>query len=139
MINSKAILIALFSTLVAACLIAGCGGSGGNSGNNGGNAVTVLATSQHTFNPTQAFAGAGQSVVFRNADFTNHTITADSNGGPNSDGQFPNGLGSNDSYTFVVPAGAVAGTHFFYHCRFHGNAGNGTSLGTGMAGEITVQ
>jgi plastocyanin len=106
--------------------------------------VTVVnMTSQHQFSPREISVTAGATVQWMNIDSTAHTATADSadpiSGGPNSDILFPNGVSQGQTYSWTVPASAVPGTTWFYYCRFHGNPGNGQSLGLGMTGSITVK
>lgn len=67
-----------------------------------------------------------------------HTITSDTTPGPNSDTKYPTGLGNGQTYFWTVP-NAPSGTKFYYHCRFHGTAGDGTDFGTGMTGVIVVE
>lgn len=91
----------------------------------------------HMFNPTIANVDPGAVITFMNSDAVPHTATVDplnaAPGGPSS----PTIL-SGGSYDWTVPSGAVSGTKWFYHCTFHGLAGDGSSLGSGMAGEIIV-
>ena len=94
------------------------------------------------FSPADITAHAGDSVMWTNQDNTNHTVTADAtntaSGGPNSDTTLSNGLTNGQTYMFTVPAGTAVGTKWYYHCRFHGSAGNGSADGAGMSGSITV-
>ena len=68
----------------------------------------------------------------------NHTVDSDT-GLFDSDDDFPGGLAPGDKWSWTVPSTAARGTVYFYHCDFHGAAGNGTSYGTGMVGSITVK
>ncbi len=82
-------------------------------------------------------------IRWESADPTKpHTVTADgtnaAKGGPDSDRQFPTGLNKGQSYTWTVPK-VPAGTIFYYHCRFHGQAGNGHAPGGGMSAAVTVR
>lgn len=100
--------------------------------------VTINMTGGHAFDPQNASVNPGATVVFQNMDtIAPHTATVDplnlAPGGPSS----PTLL-NGDSYTWTVPADAVSGTQWFYHCTFHGLAGDGSHLGTGMVGVITV-
>jgi plastocyanin len=101
--------------------------------------VIEVNISSSAFAPKTVNANAGATIRWKNSDFFAHTVTTDVSGtGPNSDVQFPNGFPQNQTYSFVIPANAVSGTKFFYHCRFHGSGGNGTTFGTGMSGVIIV-
>jgi plastocyanin len=100
--------------------------------------VTINMTGGHVFDPQTAHVNAGDMVVFQNTDtIAPHTATMDplniTPGGPASPTVLPGG-----SYSWQVPMGAGPGTQWFYHCSFHGLAGDGTHLGTGMAGVIIV-
>ncbi len=122
------------SVALLACSLIGCGGGGTNA------TVMVSLTQAMTMSPQLANAHAGDTVMWTNTSASlNHTVTSDTGqAGLDSSGQFPSGLAPGNVFTWTVPANAAIGTHYFYHCVFHGAAGNGTSLGTGMAGEITV-
>jgi len=101
--------------------------------------VVDIKIAMSAYSPQTANVPKGCTVRWTNTDFMGHTVTTDVTGsGPNSDTQFPSGIGNNQQYTFQVPANAVSGTKFFYHCRFHGIKGNGTSLGSGMVGVVVV-
>ena len=106
--------------------------------------VTVVnMTQQNQFSPSGISVIAGTTVKWVNADtFMAHTATSDStnstSGGPNSDILFPNGMSPGQTYSWIVPTSAASGTKWYYHCRFHGQAGNGQQPGTGMSGSITV-
>ena len=95
------------------------------------------------FQPREIRVVAGQSVTWTNKDQAPHTVTTDADcrvrGGPNSDRRFPNGVPAGMSYHWVVPKAARAGTTWYCHCRFHGKPGDGTDMGGGMVGEITVR
>jgi plastocyanin len=94
----------------------------------------------HSFSPGNATAPAGGTVQWKNADPFRHTVASDTNvAGMNSEGAFPGGVPAGSTFSWTVPAGAASGTVYYYHCAIHGGPGNGTSLGTGMAGSITVQ
>ncbi|MBI5592740.1 MAG: hypothetical protein HY881_19915, partial [Deltaproteobacteria bacterium] len=104
--------------------------------------TVVDMTNQRQFSPSAISVIAGSTVKWVNVGNIAHTVTSDAanpvSGGPDSDIQFPNGLSSGQSYTWVVPTTAATGTIWYYHCRFHGQAGNGQQPGTGMSGSITV-
>lgn len=98
-----------------------------------------VSISMSAFSPKTLNVNKGTTVRWTNNDAINHTVTTDVSGsGPNSDATFPSGLTHSAQYSFTVPANAVSGTKFFYHCRFHGSAGNGTNFGIGMTGVIIV-
>jgi|GEM_PF-6923517 len=81
----------------------------------------------------------GESVTWVSKDADSHSVTVDTvSGGPDSNTNHPSGMVSGDTYVWKVP-NAPSGTKYYYHCRFHGTAGNGTSFGTGMVGLITVK
>jgi plastocyanin len=117
----------------------GSGGSSSGGGNGGGGGTVNVSMIGSAFSPQSVNAHAGDTVVWTNNETMLHTVTSDtSEPGLNSSTQFPGGMNQNSTFSWTVPATATLGTHFFYHCAFHGTAGNGTVLGTGMAGEITV-
>ena len=130
-------------------IVIGCMGSGGSltGGGNGSTATTsttggnVVPVSMvdMSFTPQVVSAHAGDTVQWTNSSALLHTVTSDNGqSGLDSSTQFPTGIPQNGVFSWTVPANASVGTNFFYHCQFHGTAGNGTALGTGMAGEITV-
>ncbi|MBI3986796.1 MAG: hypothetical protein HY343_07750, partial [Lentisphaerae bacterium] len=104
--------------------------------------VQVVSMVGSVFNPVAVTVSPGQTVQWTNQDILPHTVTADPgnpvSGGPDSDTPFPDGFTAGQTYSWTVPTNAVSGTQWFYHCRFHGSAGNGSNLGSGMAGMITV-
>ncbi|MFI5385474.1 MAG: hypothetical protein ACHQ50_05060 [Fimbriimonadales bacterium] len=150
----------LFATFLLAtiALAIGCMGVGGtNSGggtgtggtsttstggatNGGGGGSTVAVTMMGmAFTPQLVNAHPGDTVQWTNLASFQHTVNSDTGqAGLDSSTQFPSGINPNSVFTWTVPATATVGTHFFYHCNFHGVAGDGTSLGLGMTGEITV-
>ena len=133
----------LIATILVATLVVvlGCMGSGGggNSGGGGGGSTVSLTMSGMSFSPQTALAHAGDTVQWTNTGSLPHTVTSDTGqAGLDSSTQYPGGIGQNNVFTWTVPANATIGTHYFYHCQFHGAPGNGTSLGAGMSGEITV-
>jgi plastocyanin len=102
--------------------------------------VNISQTEALKFVPDTVQAAPGQQVIYSNAStMMTHSATGDTGGGPNSDSQFPSGMRPGTSYTFTVPANAPSGSKIFYHCRFHGAPGNGTTKGLGMVGEIDIQ
>jgi plastocyanin len=121
---------------LAAYLAVGCAGS---DDNNEPAVHQVAMTSSDTFSPKTVFAMPGEFVRWTNNDTDAHTVEPDTDtSGLDSDNEFPNGLANGQTFQFQVPSGAATGTKFFYHCRFHGAAGDGTTIGTGMAGVIVV-
>lgn len=114
----------------------------GLAGNTWASPVQVVALSGFVFNPVAVSVVPGQVVQWTNQDAAAHTVTSDPgdpvSGGPDSDTTFPSGFGAGGTYSWTVPANAVSGTTWYYHCRFHGSAGDGSQLGAGMAGVITV-
>lgn len=94
-----------------------------------------------TFAPGSLVAPPGTTVTFLNDCKDVHTVTLDTAepaGGPNSDVDYPNGMKTGEKYQWTIPEDAAVGTTWYYHCRFHGRPGVGTTVGTGMAGAVTV-
>ena len=128
-----------------ACFPATCESDSCNESHGGGTChdlgVTVACTCNTGFiGPTcrQCAAGwhpDGSGGCTRDA----RTACNPAPGGPNSDAEFPGGVQPGESFTWVVPADAVVGTTWYYHCRFHGNQGPGSSLGPRMSGSIKVR
>lgn len=119
------------STLLA---IAGCGGGGQKLiGTN------IFMEPGSTFGPESVQVDADSDVSWTNTDGSAHTVESDDATGPDSDASFANGLSGGQTYVWRVPASAPSGTRYYYHCRFHGTAGNGSSLGTGMVGVLIVR
>jgi plastocyanin len=115
-----------------------CGGALDN-GTTLPNIVDVSATANDSFSPRTVQVFPGDTIRWTNADADNHSIEPDlANPAMDSDAQFPNGIPPNQSFTWTIPENTAPGTRFFYHCRFHGQAGNGTSFGTGMTGVIDI-
>jgi len=99
--------------------------------------TNISMTGVYTFSPQSVTVAAGSVVIWTNTatDGMNHTASADVSGlGPASGIVSPGQV-----YTWTVPANAKSGTNYFYHCNFHGFAGNGKSLGSGMCGVIIVK
>jgi len=116
-----------------------------NPGIGGGtsNVVPFRVVRINVDNPISGFAfgikdltvTAGQTVVWTNNDFTGHTVTRDvGTVGPSSGTIAPNG-----TYSFHIDNTIPVGTDIYYHCSFHGTAGNGTTFGTGMVGVLRVR
>lgn len=73
------------------------------------------------------------TVIFTNVGHHAHTVNCDAAGAPNV-GKLEPG----QSCQWVVPKDACPGTRYYYHCTFHGKPGDGSSLGTGMAGAVVI-
>jgi plastocyanin len=83
--------------------------------------------------PRVLSAQPGATVTFTNVGSHAHTVDADCVGGPQIGKLEPK-----QSCQWTVPADACPGTRYYYHCTYHGKAGDGTSLGSGMAGAIVI-
>lgn len=105
--------------------------------------TVVLMTFQDNYSPDQISVVAGTTVRWVGMDIDSHTVTSDpanaNPGGPDSAEQFPDGVSAGQSYSWTVPASAAPGTTWYFHCRFHGQEGNGQAPGSGMTGSITVE
>lgn len=100
---------------------------------------TVVTMSGDAFGPQTTVVRAGTTIVWPNTDEHFHAITADVPGfGPNSDMFFRGGYPGGYYFWWNVPDDAPSGTVIYYHCRFHGQPGDGWSFGTGMVGRIVV-
>jgi len=123
--------------LVGAMLLSGCSSSA-DAGSS-----TVEMTSAHLFAPQAITVSPGEVVAWLNVDTDPHAPVTDplnaAANGPSSDSQFPQGVLSGMLYYWRVPQDAASGTQWFYHCRLDGAAGDGSHLGTGMVGLITVK
>jgi hypothetical protein len=129
---------ALSLSVLAAAVLAGCGGNAAEEFL--GTTVNVSMTPSDTFSPVDMVAPASARVVWTNNDNGPHAVNSDTNvQNFNSDLFAPQGLQNGQKFVWFIPSNATSGTKYYYHCRFHGTAGNGTALGTGMAGSITVQ
>jgi len=103
-------------------------------------ATQVAMTANHSYSPITITVPAGTVIEFINPDTRNHTVTSDTGqSGLDSAGQYPNGMPNGSTFLWTVPAAAKSGTVYYYHCVYHGAAGNGKSLGAGMAGSIVVK
>ena len=124
--------IAVFATCA---VLTGCGGTALN----GLGAFIDAGANGDTFSPQTQMVAVGEIVHWTNKDTDNHTITVDTvAGGPDSSTAFPAGLATGDEYAWQVPL-VASGTKYYYHCQFHGTAGNGAGFGTGMTGLIQVK
>jgi len=130
-------LVLVAAIALAALLLGGCGG-----GIEDDIIVPVLMKDNDTFSPRAIAAAPGAVVRWTNEDTQHHSAIADPDnpvpGGPDSDMRIPLGLVKGQAFEWRVPWDAASGTVWYYHCRFRGTAGNGTSFGTGMVGKITV-
>jgi plastocyanin len=96
-----------------------------------GSAQTVTMKDD-VFQPKNKSIQVGQSVTWINSGSKKHTATSDVTTGPDAFDTGDISPGGQKSQTFNSPG------IYFYHCTHHGSAGNGTTIGTGMAGSITV-
>jgi len=88
-------------------------------------AVTVVLRN-NTYNPSDVTVALGQRIIFRQNDPGElHTVTRDmtSLAGPDS----PD-LGYGTAYNYTVPLTVPHGSNIFYHCKYYGAAGNGTTF-----------
>ncbi|HEY3396667.1 MAG TPA: hypothetical protein VGM19_03310 [Armatimonadota bacterium] len=135
-------LLFVLTAVVAASLVLGLTGCGSGGDSFAGAIIGVNMTALDSFDPVNVTVNRGDMIRWTNQDTDPHTATADlanpTPGGPNSAFQFPAGLPTHATYSFIVPNNTPHGTVWFYHCCNHGMAGNGTSLGLGMSGSITV-
>lgn len=133
------IMLGVIAGCATALVLPGCKGS-----NNvpGATVHAVSMTSLDTFAPMEIVVEPGSIVEWTNNDSDPHAPIVDPGnlaaGGPDSDTEFPDGVPAGGKYRWTVPETATTGTVWFYHCRFHGTAGDGNRLGTGMVGVITV-
>jgi len=95
----------------------------------------VQATDGHEFLPTSLTVPAGTIVTWTNQGSMDHTVTSDLNSQHIDSGI----IGVGQSFCWTVPIGTVSGTRFYYHCIYHGFGADGTKLGQGMVGVVTVQ
>lgn len=79
------------------------------------------------------------TVCWFNGDSIPHSVTSDKSFGPNSDSVYPDGIPPGKYYYYTVDPAIPAGTNIFYHCKFKGAAGDGSHVGAGMAGCLTVK
>lgn len=102
--------------------------------------ITTIGMSGSEFSPDYLVVAAGTTVTFLNNDSVRHSVTPDlpRAGAPDSSKDFPDGMQPNDQYQWNVPLNAKDGTAWYVHCRFHGQAGDGTRPGNGMSAVIEV-
>ena len=134
-------MVLLFVCAILLFGLAGCDGDKGPTPNPA--EVYVDATSADEFSPKEILVDKGTIVTWTNTDADPHTVLADHLNpigmGPNSDASLPNGIEPGKKFAWIVPEGVASGTKWYYHCRFHGSAGDGHSYGAGMAGLIVVK
>ena len=99
------------------------------------NTASIQMTNGFQYSPQALTVSAGTTIVWINSSNMAHTITPDLSNPSMTSGTIIPG----QSFTWTVPANAKSGTKFFYHCLFHGGAGDGTTMGQGMAGVVIVQ
>ncbi len=105
--------------LAVACSSSKKGTTGATAAGSGG---PIVVAKDIAYSPSTLAVKAGDTVTFANKDNTTHTFTAD-------DKSFDSGrVTSGKSFTFVVPAGAAAGTKIAFHCEIHSS----------MKGTLTV-
>jgi plastocyanin len=126
-------------SFLAACWLvfvaSGCGGGGQRLVD-----AAVFAEAGDTFGPREVVVDPDAQIAWTNVDSEPHTVTPDVAGdGPDSAAPFPNGIGPGQTFYWRVPAAATTGTRYFYHCRFHGQPGNGQGFGAGMVGVVRVR
>ena len=99
-----------------------------------------IVMSDFSYKPQEISVAAGTMLKWTNKGNHPHTVKADSknaiSGGPDSGFT---GIQPGESFTWTVPASAKSGTKWYYHCVYHGKEGDGSSLGEGMSGSITVK
>lgn len=136
------VLLSIVIALAAVLVLAGCT-SGNNIFQAEGGEHDIFMTPADVFNPVTVMVKRGEWIEWTNTDTDDHSAIVDPlnpiAGGPDSDIQFPNGVQPGQRFRWRVPEDAVVGDHWFYHCRFHGAAGDGSHLGPGMTGEIIVK
>lgn len=129
----RALMIAVGAVLALAA--PGCGGGGQRLVD-----AAVFAEAGDTFGPREVLVDPDTQIAWTNVDSEPHSVTPDVAGdGPDSATAFPNGIGPGQTFYWRVPAAAAPGTRYFYHCRFHGQAGNGQNFGNGMVGVVRVR
>ncbi len=101
------------------------GGSNPPSGNN-------VSIGDDFFNPQTKVVTAGTSVTWTYNGSGTHSVTSDP---PSTELNSSDLKSTNKIYTHTF----ITADTFYYHCKYHGTAGNGSSFGTGMVGRIIVQ
>lgn len=89
------------------------------------------------FLPARLKVRPGAILQWINRGGSLRTVVADG-GTFTSDTLYPRGIPDGESFAWVVPLTTPPGTMMFYHCRLLGAAGDGTVMGTGLAGVIEV-
>jgi plastocyanin len=132
------LILILFISMTPLLSITGCDDDEDN-----GATINVSMTDQDKFDPESIQVEPGDTVKWTNNDTDAHAPIVDPGneqaGGPNSDADYPDGVPAGGTYSWKVPEGVSVGAKWYYHCRFHGEPGDGHSLGTGMVGVITVK
>lgn len=90
-----------------------------------------VSVSDFQFTAANVTVNAGETVTWTLASGT-HTVTSDDGRFASSPGSPGDLTGTPYTVTFNTP-----GT-YYYHCFYHGTAGNGSAPGAGMVGSITV-
>lgn len=120
------LLIALLAVFAWSCK-SGTKSYGSNPPPSGNN----VSMSGSAFNPSTKTVAMGTTITWTNFDGVFHSVTSDTGTFLNSPTNIPSG--GTYSKTFGTTGS------FYYHCVHHGTAGNGGTLGTGMAGVVIVQ
>ena len=95
-------------------------------------AAVAIRIVDSAYQPASAQVRPGQQVTWTNAGTLPHTATADTplfDSGTISPGQ---------SWSYTVPTTVQVGANIYFHCTFPGRPGDGTQLGSGMAGVLRV-
>lgn len=142
--------IVLLSASAFAVLLAGCGPRGRPPPTEqpptaqpatpyGADGYTVGMAGGRFF-PDDLIVPAGQTVTFINTDKVKHAVVPDvaDSGGPDSDGDFPRGMKTGETFQWIAPTSVPVGTRYYYHCRYRGSPGDGANPGTRMAGVLEI-
>jgi plastocyanin len=87
--------------------------------------------------PKQLTVRPGTIIEWVNTSGSSRTVIEDKNQF-SSDAAYANGIPAGENWVWVVPGNARPGTKYFYHCRIAGEAGDGQTIGGGLAGVIEV-
>ncbi len=107
-----------------------------------GPGIGVSMMPDKTFDPQTVTAVPGQRVTWTNKDTVTHSVIPDTGhvkGGPDSHIKHRRGIKPGQSYHWNVPDNATSGTTYYYHDKDYGKPGDGMTLGSGMAGSVTVR
>ena len=99
-------------------------------------AAQQVSISGSEYVPKEITVAPGATIKWTNQDFLQHTVTRDRT---DIDGPASPTLQLENTYEWTVPITMAKGTNVFYHCEFHGAAGNGSTFGFGMTGVIRVR